>query len=75
MSSILIVISDAKSDEYGAIVAGGGQAGLPTGVRLPALSVSYSVIEKTPQVGDTWRNRYDSQRSHTPKISGVLFLE
>lgn len=67
--------SGAADDVYGAIVVGAGQAGLSLGGRLQALGVKYLVLEKTPQVGDVWRNRYDSLRFHTPKEYNVLPFE
>jgi cation diffusion facilitator CzcD-associated flavoprotein CzcO len=66
---------DANDGMYGAIIIGGGQAGLSTAGRLGALGVNYLLIEKTAQVGDVWRNRYDSLRWHTPKEYGVLPFE
>jgi hypothetical protein len=63
---------DTKASVYDAIVVGGGQAGLATAGRLQALGLKYLLVEKTPQIGDIWRNRYDSLRFHTPKEYGVL---
>jgi cation diffusion facilitator CzcD-associated flavoprotein CzcO len=63
---------DTKAPVYDAIVVGGGLAGLASAGRLQALGLRYLLIEKTPQVGDIWRNRYDSLRFHTPKEYGVL---
>ncbi len=57
---------------YGAIVVGGGQAGLATGGRLHALGVPYVILEKHTSVGDVWMQRYDSLRLHTSKEYGNL---
>lgn len=47
---------------FGAVIIGGGQAGLSCAGRLKALGVSYVLIERNEQVGDVWRNRYDTLR-------------
>jgi len=57
---------------YGAIVVGGGQAGLCTAGRLQALGVDYVLLERFPEVGDVWKGRYDKLRFHTSKDFGVL---
>ncbi len=46
------------------LVVGGGQSGLILGARLRQLGVDALIVEKTPQVGDTWRNRYHSLTLH-----------
>ncbi|KAK5174270.1 uncharacterized protein LTR77_001350 [Saxophila tyrrhenica] len=61
-----------EPEVYGAIVVGGGQAGLSTGGRLKALGVPYVVLEKHGSVGDVWTNRYESLRWHTSKEYGNL---
>lgn len=52
---------DEKS-HFDCVVIGGGQAGLSVAGRLKALRVSYVVIEKYKEVGDNWKNRYDSAK-------------
>ena len=52
----------SKNVDYDCVVVGGGQAGLSAGGRLKALGVSYVIIEKHPDVGDSWKTRYDSMR-------------
>ena len=65
---------DHRSDtkEYGAIVIGGGQAGLSVAGRLKALGVSYVLLEKNAQIGDVWAQRYESLKWHTSKEYGNL---
>lgn len=46
-------------------IVGAGQAGLMLAARLKALKVNTLLIEKTPRVGDNWRNRYESLTLHT----------
>lgn len=60
------------SEELDAVVIGGGQAGLSTAGRLHALGLRYVLLERYPEIGDTWNNRYDSLRWHTSKDYGVL---
>lgn len=59
-------------EEFDAAVIGGGQAGLSTAGRLQALRVRYVLLERHPEIGDTWAKRYDSLRWHTSKEYGVL---
>ena len=65
-------VHQKDSEEYDAIVVGGGQAGLSTAGRLKALGVNYLLLEKNEHIGDVWANRYDSLRWHTSKEYGNL---
>ena len=60
------------TEEYGAIVVGGGQAGLSTAGRLKALGVRYILLEKHEVIGTQWTKRYESLRWHTSKETGNL---
>jgi len=46
----------------GTVVIGGGQAGLVTGYHLARHGDPFVILEAGPQVGDSWRQRYDSLR-------------
>lgn len=49
-------------------VIGAGVGGLTMAGRLQALGLSYLIIEKHAQVGDTWlKDRYESVKLHTSK--------
>lgn len=48
--------------DFQCVVIGGGQAGLGVGGRLKALGVSYVIMDKYEEVGDSWAKRYDSTR-------------
>src|SRR5206468_3959431 len=48
------------------IVIGGGQAGLAVGHSLAKRGVSFLILDASAQVGDAWRNRWDSLRLFTP---------
>lgn len=52
----------SESTEYGAVVVGGGQAGLGIAGRLKALDVPYLLVERNADIGDNWTSRYDSLR-------------
>ncbi|KAL0570066.1 hypothetical protein V5O48_011896 [Marasmius crinis-equi] len=49
-----------------ALIMGGGQSGLEIGARLKMLGISHLIVEKTPRVGDNWRNRYEALCLHDP---------
>ena len=53
---------ELDTDFFECIVVGGGQAGLGSGGRLKALGISYVVLEKNAEVGDSWASRYDLTR-------------
>jgi putative flavoprotein involved in K+ transport len=48
------------------LVIGGGQAGLSIGYYLKKRSLPFLIIDANPQIGDAWRNRWDSLRLFTP---------
>ncbi|EOD43906.1 putative flavin-containing monooxygenase protein [Neofusicoccum parvum UCRNP2] len=67
--------SNADLEHFDSVVVGGGQAGLSTGGRLQALGVSYTILEANAEVGDNWRNRYDSTKLHTVREFSHLPFE
>ncbi|GBE79335.1 hypothetical protein SCP_0205330 [Sparassis crispa] len=46
------------------VIIGAGHCGLELAARLKAIGVRTLVVEKSPRVGDNWRNRYKSLRLH-----------
>ncbi|KAF2703732.1 FAD/NAD(P)-binding domain-containing protein [Pleomassaria siparia CBS 279.74] len=56
---------DQESGEFDVVIIGGGQAGLSAGGRMKSLRISYVVIDKNENVGDSWKLRYNSARLHT----------
>ncbi|MCM3090932.1 MULTISPECIES: flavin-containing monooxygenase [unclassified Cytobacillus] len=52
---------------YEAAIIGGGQAGLAMGYFLKKEKVSFVIIEKNADVGDSWRQRYHSLVLFTPR--------
>jgi putative flavoprotein involved in K+ transport len=48
------------------VVIGGGQAGLSVGYHLARRGIPFVILEASPRVGDSWRQRWDSLRLFTP---------
>ncbi|WP_308467751.1 flavin-containing monooxygenase [Rathayibacter soli] len=48
------------------IVIGGGQAGLSVSYHLTRLEVDHLVLDAATNIGDAWRNRWDSLRLFSP---------
>lgn len=48
------------------VVIGGGQAGLAVGYYLQKQRIPFVILDANKQVGDAWRNRWDSLRLFTP---------
>eukprot|EP00003_Mantamonas_plastica_P033839 TRINITY_DN9952_c0_g1_i5.p2 TRINITY_DN9952_c0_g1~~TRINITY_DN9952_c0_g1_i5.p2 ORF type:complete len:599 (+),score=93.45 TRINITY_DN9952_c0_g1_i5:2814-4610(+) len=48
------------------VIIGGGQGGIGLGARLRQLDVPTIIIERNPNPGDSWRNRYKSLCLHDP---------
>ena len=55
-----------KSERFGVIIVGGGQAGLSAGYHLARRGVSFVILDAQARVGDSWRARWDSLRLFTP---------
>ncbi len=54
-----------ERDPY-VVIIGGGQGGIALAARLRRLDVPTIVLEKNPNPGDSWRNRYESLHLHDP---------
>ena len=54
------------------IVIGGGQAGLAAGYHLAKRAVPFLILDANQQIGDAWRNRWDSLRLFTPARYNAL---
>lgn len=52
--------------DFDVVVIGGGQAGLATAHCVQRLNKRVVVLDASPRVGHTWRNRYDSLVLFTP---------
>lgn len=54
------------SEQPYVVIVGGGQGGIILAARLRRLGVPTIVIEKNPNPGDSWRNRYKTLCLHDP---------
>ena len=55
-----------QTQNYETIVIGGGQVGLVTGYFLKQQRRDFVILDANQQIGDSWRNRWDSLRLFTP---------
>ncbi|KAF7778399.1 hypothetical protein Agabi119p4_2744 [Agaricus bisporus var. burnettii] len=55
-----------KNKEPTVLIVGGSQSGLMIAARLKAFGIPALVVEKTPRIGDNWRNRYQALCLHDP---------
>ena len=58
--------SQPNSEHFHTIVIGGGQAGLVAGYHLQQRKVPFVILDANDNIGDAWRNRWDSLRLFTP---------
>ena len=54
------------------LVVGGGQAGLAAAYFLSQLNIPYLVLDKSEEVGEAWKRRYDSLTLFTPRSCSEL---
>jgi putative flavoprotein involved in K+ transport len=57
--------SDGPRECHDVVVIGGGQAGLAAGYHLARRGIEFVILDAADQVGDSWRNRWDSLRLFT----------
>ena len=57
---------------YETIVIGAGQAGLAMGYYLKQSNNPFLIIDKGQEVGEVWKERYDSLRLFTPRMYSSL---
>lgn len=57
---------------YDVVVIGAGQAGLSMGYYLRTSNLSYVILDRSQEVGDAWRKRYDSLVLFTPRSLSSL---
>ena len=55
-----------EKENWGTIIIGAGQAGLAAGYYLQRESADFVIIDVAKNVGDSWRQRWDSLRLFTP---------
>ncbi|KAH1474772.1 hypothetical protein KXV81_001214 [Aspergillus fumigatus] len=54
------------------LIIGGGQNGLATAARLKVLGMENLIIERSEEVGDVWKNRYEYLSLHFPHWPDAL---
>jgi putative flavoprotein involved in K+ transport len=59
-------VAERRPDVFDAIVVGGGQAGLSLGWHLRRHNARFLILDDGPEIGHSWRNRWDSLRLFTP---------
>lgn len=57
---------------YDVIVIGAGQAGLSMGYYLKQTNLSFIILDKAKEIGEVWKNRYDSLTLFTPRSYSSL---
>lgn len=57
---------------YHTVIIGAGQAGLAMGYYLKKLNQPFILLDKNQDIGDEWRNRYDSLVLFTPRMYSSL---
>ena len=55
-----------RVERFETVVVGAGQAGLAVGYHLAARDVDFVILDKAQQLGESWRDRWDSLRLFTP---------
>ena len=70
------MINYYKTKAVQTIVIGGGQAGLAVGYHLAKRGLPFLILDVNKQIGDAWRNRWDSLRLFNPaRYAGLPGLQ
>ena len=70
------MINYYKTKAVQTIVIGGGQAGLAVGYHLAKRGLPFLILDANKQIGDAWRNRWDSLRLFNPaRYAGLPGLQ
>lgn len=56
----------SSNDTLDAIIIGGGQSGLALGYHLSRRGRSFVILDRAPELADSWRHRWDSLHLITP---------
>src|SRR5689334_23249304 len=64
--------SGTGDEALDAIVVGGGQAGLAMAWHLARRHLRFAVLEAAPEIGHSWRSRWDSLTLFTPTQHDAL---
>ncbi|HSE65440.1 MAG TPA: NAD(P)-binding domain-containing protein [Gemmatimonadales bacterium] len=55
-----------NTERFQVVVVGGGQGGLSVGYYLARQRIPFVILDASPRVGDSWRQRWDSLRLFSP---------
>jgi len=66
------IASRQRTADLDVLVIGAGQAGLAAGYHLRKAGVRFELIDRNRQIGDSWRQRYDSLSLFTPRAYSHL---
>src|SRR5262245_34368174 len=61
-----ISVGASEAESFDVVVIGGGQAGLSVGYHLSYRNARFVILDASPRVGDSWRNRWNSLRLFSP---------
>ncbi|OAP58466.1 hypothetical protein AYL99_07556 [Fonsecaea erecta] len=59
-------VNGEKKDDLKVLIVGAGQSGLMLAAHLKNMGVKALLVDKTSRLGDSWRARYETVRTHTP---------
>ncbi|OAG39819.1 hypothetical protein AYO21_05884 [Fonsecaea monophora] len=59
-------VNGEKKDDLQVLIIGAGQSGLMLAAQLKNMGVKALLVDKLPRLGDLWRSRYETVRTHTP---------
>lgn len=69
--------TSGRTERFETVIVGGGQAGLATGYHLAQQGRDFVILDDNAEVGDNWRNAWDSLRLFTParysRLPGMRF--
>lgn len=57
---------------YETIIIGAGQAGISIGYYLKKTSKKFLILDKSSEIGESWKERYDSLVLFTPRMYSSL---
>ena len=55
-----------KKEQFNTVIIGAGQAGLAAGYYLSRIKNDFIILDEGNQIGDSWRQRWNSLRLFTP---------
>lgn len=62
-------VAGTSQPDFQVIIVGAGQSGLALGAQLKNKGITYLIVDKMSRIGDSWRGRYQTVTSHTPKYT------